>query len=546
MRFLILAITFLFSFIAFFSNITEKNISNPFTNYFSYGLTFILSHMLFFVILFLAAIVFYIRISRFEKKHPKHKIFFLSAIQVIFSFLAGLFFSFLLLFFIAFLELNFLAYVINMDPKLLGIENDLGQIVKLLKANNLPPQIIASDNNHYKELQGIAYATTGTENFYGAHILPSIPSFVVLPTKKIASTLLLDNTLIFSEINQSDLEKISPIIGYQLIQHYFPTRYIKAYPKILTMDLAEYEKYRIADFNKKAASINNDFKKNELNISSGSAAIKEDNDNISHFQNLVKTTYSQKNKQLSQCISEGYYDNGIFKKLNSREYCQKQVLGLDDIILNTNRQLDKVTQKLQYDQTQLDTARYFADIFKAEIELTKLSAKNIPHELGSFVPNNTIKIVIDNKSSHAVADYFETAIHEYLHYASYSDAKTLQTGFFEEGLTEYFARQTILNFLSTNTNLGYPVFVKIISKMTNRIAENEFADIYFSKDEQKLESTLDRVYGDNFYKNNLLLLETLQFTTDSKQILKIANKIMDNIGENHLKETDLVSNSSSL
>src|SRR6185436_6800522 len=120
-----------------------------------------------------------------------------------------------------------------------------------------------------------------------------------------------------------------------------------------------------------------------------------------------------------------------------------------------------------------------------------------------------------------LGDFLESLVHEYLHYASYiSDERKFQSNFFEEGLTEYFARQIVKDDLHVDTHLGYPAQVAIITKMTEMITASEFAEIYFSKDEESLMRALNRVYGDNFYQNNFILFESLQYSSDRKQVLK--------------------------
>lgn len=100
--------------------------------------------------------------------------------------------------------------------------------------------------------------------------------------------------------------------------------------------------------------------------------------------------------------------------------------------------------------------------------------------------------------------------------------------------------------LQIDTDLGYPVGVKIITALTHRIAEVDFADIYFSKDQAGLEKMLDLAYGDNFYANNITLFESLQYTTDPKQELQLANTIMHKIGGKALHGQDLYSKESNL
>src|SRR5205807_2076699 len=119
----------------------------------------------------------------------------------------------LLLLFIAFLELNILAVLININPNVVGIETNQNIIVSTLKTNNRPPEILASDTDQEKVLLAVATATTGTDSFYGNYLLPSIPRFLVISIQQPRShVMLIDNTLIITEIDPIELQKISPVI----------------------------------------------------------------------------------------------------------------------------------------------------------------------------------------------------------------------------------------------------------------------------------------------------------------------------------------------
>jgi len=547
MPILILSVAIIFSIIALLYNLPASGTSlNPFNNYFIYGFSLISHHfILFFLGLGLLTIIV-TRIIKIEKSHPPHQKIFFYLTQVFSIFLIGLFLSYVLLLAVAFFELNSLSIMVNINPHSIGIITDRNQIVKTLKASNKPPQIIASDNNQYKELQAIAQTTTGTSSFYGSSILPSIPQFFVLPIKKIGSSILLDQTLVISEINQQDLQAYSPLVGFLFIKSYFPQQAIKSFPKVYVMNETEYQKYRQLDFNKKVADVQVQLDETNQSISTLSASIQNDKDQISYDQNFVKSGYLQRDKQYNGCIAAGEYRLGVFYHINSKDYCQNQIAALDSSIQQASSNLDNLNKKLADDQGQLTTSKLYANFFSTQVQLGNLLKVNIPHELGSFEPPDTIKILIDTTSPHAIADYFETVTHEYLHYTSYSSTKSFTTSFFEEGLTEYFARKAIQNSININTNSGYPVYVKIVSKITNIIPESELADIYFSKDELGLRSALDRVYGDGFYANNLITFETLQYTSDLKQILKLANTLMAKINGMPLKESDIISTSSNL
>jgi hypothetical protein len=546
MPILILSVTVILSVIAFLSNLPSGNTLNPFNSYFVYGLGFISHHFLFFF-LGLGLLTFIVsRIVKVEKSHPPHQKILFYLTQVFSIFLIGTFLSYLLLLIVAFLELNILSIIVNINPHSLGIINNREQIIKTLKINNKPPQIIASDNDQYKELQAIAQTTTGTGNFYGSSILPSIPGFFVLPIKRIGSSIMLDQTLIISEINQQDLQEYSPIVGYMFIKNYFPTEAIKSFPKVYVMDEKEYQKYRQQDFIKKVADVQLQLDGTNQSIGTLSAAIQNDKTQIAYNQNFVASGYSQRDKQYGSCVNAGDYRSGVFQHTNSKDYCQSQVAQLDSSIQEASNNLDIWNEKLRDDQDSLTTAKLYANFFTTQVKLGNLLKVNIPHELGSFDPPDTIKILIDNTSPHAIADYFETVTHEYLHYASYNEKKSFTASFFEEGLTEYFARKAIENSLNTNTDSGYPVYVKIISEIAKIIPESELADIYFSKDELGLRSALNRVYGDGFYADNLITFETLQYTSDINQMLKLGDTIMAKIGGLPLQESDIISKSSNL
>ena len=230
------------------------------------------------------------------------------------------------------MELNVLSLMVNINPHSLGIITDREKVVKTLKASVNPPQIIASDNDQYKELQAIAQTTTGTGSFYGSSILPSIPKLFVLPIKKIGSSIMLDQTLIISEINPQDLQEYSPLVGYLFIKNYFPTEAVKFYPKIFVMSEDEYQKYRQQDFNKKVADVQLQLNETNQSIATLSAAIQNEKDNITDNQNFITSGYLQRDKQYNNCMSVGNYQSGGFYHTNSKDYCQSQVANLNNAI----------------------------------------------------------------------------------------------------------------------------------------------------------------------------------------------------------------------
>lgn len=364
-----------------------------------------------------------------------------------------------------------------MNPASLGVVTDTKTIAERLRDNYQTTTVIITDGKEQQGLFAIAKATSGTNNFYGKYMFAAVPKGLIVPTNNTTSSMiLLDNTLIVSSIEKSQLESMSPLLGYLLVKQYFPRRAIKAYPKVVFMEKDAYREFRRVDAQKKIVRIDTEIEKVQVMISSLSASL--------------KTTTKQK----------------------------------------------RATQKL------LAEYQYYETYFQKQKEQMQGATEHIPNELGVFKSPDTITIVFSPESRQGVTDYLAMFVHEYLHYASFvSEKKRFASSFFEEALTEYFSRSVIRQSFSTKTNLGYPLQVKILTEMTKMFTDSELAEIYFTKDEEVLVHALNRVYGDNFYEENYILFETLQYTSDPKQALELANIIMAKIGGKLLTEEDFVS-----
>jgi hypothetical protein len=543
MRKIILILSFIFTIGAFATNLPENNNYNLIIGFFFNSLTFLGEHFFLFLVSFVVIAFLVFRSLRIEMKHPKKNHLLIILTQTGFVFITGAFFAFLILIVLAVIELNLFAYIVDLNPTLLGAQTNINDIGKSLAKLSVAPVIKTTSQDHYKELQAIAQATTGTDSFYGKYILSSIPGLVVLPTGNIGSTILIDKTLIISAINKKDLEKITPIIVYSFIKSYFPNREIKHFPKVTIMSIAEYTKFRQADYADKFNKIKQQIANTNKLIASTSAQITTDEDLITQNKDIIKTAYTQRDKQMNSCINQGNYDkSNKYVRTNTQDYCLSLVKRYDDAADKANNNIDFYTQELDKNNKLLKAYQAYADFFESESKLTDSLKVNIPLEVGLYVPPSEIKIVLNTSAQHGVADYFETVTHEYLHYASHqANGKPLNVALFEEGLTEYFAKNIIKNSLKVDTTLGYPVFVKILDQITKIIPEEELADYYFTKDEKGLEKSLNRVYGDNFYQENTVLFETLQYAFDNKQLLKFANSLINKINGEPLTEDDLIS-----
>jgi hypothetical protein len=532
MKRVILLITIILVFTALIFNSQQEGISNSFFAYFSYVINSIAQNYFIYILGFIVLIIIFFHSIKFDRSYSIRKNYFLSIFQIFNVLITAFFLSYVVLLFIAFIELNIFSILININPKILSVITDKNTIVNNLKRNNHPPEIIASDNAQNSELSKIASAITGNNSFYGKYILPSIPRFLTLSIKESSfSMLLVDDTLIVSKLNPDDLQEISPSISHSLVQQYFSRREIKSYPNIAIMKKDEYQKYREKDFRKGTTKIKEEIGNYQKQIASTTQSIEEDKNKLLYNKNIIDKSTSEYKK----CLANGDY---------SLSYC-KDLLNKSGVS-KLKKEVADLNKKLLLDQGKLKDHNKYHDFYVTLEKTLKLAEGYISQEYGAFTPKDTISVAFNTEDqSHTIADYFETLTHEYLHYASYiSDDKKLKDSFFEEGLTEYFARQIIKDDLNVSTNLGYPVYAKVFSQITKRIIESDLADIYFSKDQDRLERLLGRVYGDGFYKNNRILFLNIQYASNSNQVLKFANEIMKKIGGDPLSKKDLLSTSS--
>lgn len=530
-----------FLLVVFISDQFSLKITNPFLSYYDIQIRFILNHFVFFCLGFFGLTLLFFRVVKLRKHHLlKQYIYFVRETFVLL--VGGSLASFILLFIIATIEINVLSVFTYINPRLLGVESNTQVIADKLKKEYFFPVIIAGGREGNILPLTIAVAQSGKSSFYGSRVIPFIPDFLSFPPKKLKEgVLMVGDSLIITDLNSSDFQKVSPVVSYLMIKKYFPDKSIKSYPEVILMDKNEYLSFRKNDFNNKLkkfdeviANISEDSKLLNANIEDLKLKVIEN-------QAELKQMSKQKEKEYTKCVNEGYYKEGVYYKTNSVSYCEEKVAYLEDLLKQVKNEGEELIKELAKDELKLKQYEVYEKFYSSQRLITKEESTYITFEFGTFNPPDTIKISLATQNdSKAAADLLVLIIHEYLHYATYQEnGEKLASSFFQEGLTEYFARNIVKNYLGINTNLGYPANIKIIEQIAKRIDEGDFADIYFANDQIGLEKLLDRVYGKDFYRNNLVLFETLQYSSDSKQILQIAADIMSEIGGNPLGESDL-------
>jgi len=526
---LVLVVALALASVGFLTNQPQETIFNPLYTYYFYLIKFMFRNPVIFAFGFLLTYI-----GSLLKSRSKQLIMVtVSTVQV---WVLGILLSSLVLFTVAFVELNILAVQFNIDPNSLGVITDQEVMVKRLEKFTTPPLIITASKDNKVEVYAIATALSGKDNYYGNFIITSVPKPLVLNVKKPESSILLiDNNLIITEIDAKDMQKISPVVGYLFVSNSFTNRAIKSGVEVSIMSSDEYKAHRKEIFLQKIEDIGEMVSDTKIKSASLQFNIEENRDKVKDLGDLVKQIYEKQDKDFYKCLANDTQDVcGELKKV-----------GMDEAIA-ANKEIEVLTREINDDEKLISEYESYVRFLESQQKVGEALAVNIPLERGSFDPPDKIRLTLGNTDSHAVADYFETLVHEYLHYASYvSEEIKFNDPFFEEGLTEYYARMAIKNNLKISTNLGYPAAALIVSKMSKRLADSELADIYFTKDQKGLEKLLDRVYGDNFYRNNIIFFNSLQYATDQKQMLQLANLIMNKIGGEALTEKDILSSFSS-
>lgn len=537
----IAALIVFFLFVAFLGNVSYL-IENPLIAYFYFLLEIIIRFFPIFLIIFLA-ITGYLVWHYYTKRHSKektiHNIILIVQVLVISSFSA-----LILLFLIGFIQLNIYSIFLYNNPSAIGIKTDINDIYNSLESNNKLPIIITSDKDPRKNIIALTKASSGIENFYGNVILSSIPNALIFSiSQELPNIISLDNTLIISQVSTSDMKKISPLLSTILIKNYFSDRQLKSNAKIIVMDEKEYLEFRNKDVKEKISNIKTQSSTLDESINLKNQDIENSNEELTNNSLLQEEIFSSRDSEYSDCLNVGEYDDdNNFLRENSKADCQSILDRWEEVFIEGENSGKELKEKIDEDQKKLKEYEFLFDFFKAREQLTDISSNNIPSELGVFIPEDEIKIVLINQDSNSVASFFSTLIHEYLHYESYTKGKRFESAFFEEGLTEYFARETIKDSMQVNTNVGYPAVINIIKVMLQRIPETDLADLYFTKDQEGLEETLDLVYGENFYKDNIVLIESLLYTSDPEQKLELANQILEKIEGEKLIIEDIYSN----
>ncbi len=464
------------------------------------------------------------------------------------SFVISLLISPLLVFAIGFLHMNLISLQARIMPDSLGIENNRDKVIEKVKNLKEAPQIVNSTNKD--ETSILKAILSSTQSDYGQYYLDSIVTKI--PHNLIAdipidpdSISLLGKYLFISEINKNDIEQLSPTLGKLLISSSLDSRYIKDPPVVKVLGRQEYLKYREDKINEQIEKIDKYIAEAQKNVNILYTGISNSKGNISSSQANISDSISKRDSFYSWCINAGYYSYYLnqFYRSYSDEYCNSGREEWNVIIAKYDQNIKENQNYLAYAQKELPQYQAILQQFKDIRDSTNQQKSSTPYELGLFEPDNEIRIALDETSSNRLADYFSTLVHEYYHYTSYVSEEKVLPQFFEEGLTEYFARKSIVKTLSISTNEGYPGLVVIINEMAKKISDEKLLDIYLTKNYEALIGELNAAYGEKFYADSSLYFDVIPLM-DANSSLKYINDILFRIGGKEVSENDLYSKKS--
>jgi len=496
----------------------------------------------------LASLAVMIIVRSGKKKIMPKEIFregILSLGMTLSTFLLGLVLALVLTTLIAVLQLNVISISLRINSQSAGVITDKQQLINKLKSMDKAPEIIPYTTNEQGKLLITLTNSSPTDNsFYTKSLIQNIPAFLTFPLQvPDKSVFMIKNVLVVKSINPPDIEPLSPYIGYLLVKSYFNGRFIKSYPSVKVMGRQEYLDYRTSQFDSVISKLNSYILSIDDEISGYYGRIQDDKNKIASWESYISTANSNKSAAYNNCISAGYYDffTYSFMYTNSQSYCQSVASQYDNYVNQGNQSIASLNQDINatsYNISQDQDAETTAKGYISSLENAKTQT---PQELGIFEADNNIKVAVDETSPNVVVDYFETLSHEYLHYASYVNKdSTLKYSFFEEGLTETFARQVAKKEFGVDTHMGYPVLVAIMSEMMKKIQEKTLEDIYFTKDETTLEAVLANAYGEKFYNDFGNYFDILGYLP-ARDTLSMANAILLRMGAKTINASDLYS-----
>lgn len=423
------------------------------------------------------------------------------------------------------------------DPKIISIK--LSEAVVI-------PGVVVTDNDADTRIATQILSSGKRSEYFNRIVLQTVLEYYPINFRipKASSFVLFNNNLYVRHFEGSDFQIIGPALGKLLVNNKFGTRSGKDYPIIETLGQDEYKNFRIHQINTRLRELSALIDKLNLAIEETDKELKHANGNINHYKRLAANSYAEGDAAYFRCsvaetCSYSYYPIcGIYycssysvrncTPMFSQSYCSSL---RDSYYSNGNSYTETANYWVgQYNELVAWYNEFieYRDNVVAAKSSAEIAKASIPYELGMFAPDSNIKIAISSTDAGKTSEYISTLIHEYLHYDSHNLEDKRLPRFFEEGLTEYLSRLAQSAGLGSDTNLGYPLITAFIKRVAEKVPASELEEIYYSKDQEKLNQSLAQYLEPEFFEKNKYILEIMPYMP-TEMALGAVNKILEKL-----------------
>jgi hypothetical protein len=424
----------------------------------------------------------------------------------------------------AFTQVTYIALEFNSGYTKNQIISDTDEIAKRIKSTKSTPEIAYFNFPYKKSL--VLLKLRNDSGFYGKTLASSMPDSLYNTINISPSSLyFVNDTLLITELKEQPLEKVSPVLGKVMVKATLKDKNIKEHAKIAILNRQEYLKLREEQINEDIQKLNEGIAEIEREISIAASYVAESRQSLQESENFLANSESNKESLYNECKTAGETFLGDFYRYYSDDECNSFRAEWDRTVNAARADQDEIRSALSHNQNVLSEYQGIREYIVESREFVESTKDMTPHELGIFLPGEEIKIALDSTNPDAAYGYLSTLVHEYLHYTTYVSEEKRLDHFFEEGLTEYFARKIVKQQINYTENVGYPVAVKLIEEITKKIPEDKLLTIYFTKDQKQLEYLLDEAYGKNFYADSSVYFSTINYLPFDES-LKAANTVM--------------------
>ncbi|MEK7525976.1 MAG: hypothetical protein AAB546_00685 [Patescibacteria group bacterium] len=405
---------------------------------------------------------------------------------------------------------------------------------RLESLDQVPIILESTKENLDKDIANIYLKNSGLSDYYQKQVIAVVPNSLLIKTSiPKDSMLMVKNYLFVNEIKDDEIQQVSPVLGYKLVKAHFGGKYIKSYPEVKVLGRQDYLKFREEQINKRVKAIEEVLADVKKQAAAANGALATARDKVAYYGNLLSVSSYAREEDYNYCVSLGsYYPE--YTPSTCRTYVDQYWNAVIQKAEQEKRNWEGSLGARQREATYWNGLSSYVSEVKNIVEGQK---DTIPYELGVFHDDNKIEIALDETNSKSIYPYTATLVHEYMHYTSHVSNERAIPLFFEESLTEYYARKVIQGNTNQDSQVGYPVLVKLIERMLEKVDAKKLEDVYFTKDQKALEALLEENYGKEFYEKNKLNFDILPFLSGEEQV-KTANEIIEKIGGEKFKVED--------